>query len=90
MRVVWLAGAQANVHDIFSYIAIDKPGAAAKVVARLTDAGDRLSDMPLRGRPGKTARTRELVVAGLPYILIYEVDDEAVLIHRVVHGARDR
>ncbi|MCE9523208.1 MAG: type II toxin-antitoxin system RelE/ParE family toxin [Alphaproteobacteria bacterium] len=90
MRVVWSARAQADVHDLFAYIALDKPGAAEKVVRRLTNAGERLRDMPLRGRIGQAPKTRELVVTGLPYILVYEVAEDAVHIHRVVHGARER
>ena len=90
MSVVWSVRAQADVHDIFAYIALDKPDAAARVVARLTDAGNRLAEMPSRGRPGKTPKTRELVVSGLPYILIYDVTEGMVNIHRVVHGAWER
>lgn len=90
MKVVWGPRAQADVHEAFEYIALDKPGAAERVVERLTEAGNRLAQMPFRGRIGKETGTRELVVRGLPYILIYEVSDELVRIHRVMHGARNR
>jgi hypothetical protein len=34
--------------------------------------------MPNRGRRGAEPGTRELVVAGLPYIVVYRVKDDAV------------
>ena len=89
MKVVWAPRAQADIHEAFEYTALDRPGAAERVVARLTDAGNRLARMPRRGRIGKVG-TRELVVPGLPYILIYEVSEEVVRIHRVMHEARSR
>jgi plasmid stabilization system protein ParE len=33
--------------------------------------------------------TRELVIPGLPYIIVYEVMDTAVQLHRIYHGARN-
>lgn len=90
MTVVWTLKSQGDVHEIFAYIMQDKPAAAANVVARLMLAGNRLTEMPLRGRPGKSPGTRELVVTGLPYVLIYEVSGGSVFILRVMHGARLR
>jgi toxin ParE1/3/4 len=44
--------------------------------------------MPYRGRPGRIDDTRELVIHALPYIVVYQVFDERLLILNVVHGAR--
>lgn len=90
MKVVWGQRAQADVHEAFEYVALDKRGAAERVVARLTEAGNGLAQMPRRGRVGKKPGTREFVVPGLPYVLIYEISGEVVRIHRVMHGARNR
>ena len=52
----------------------------------------RLVDQPEMGRPGERRGTREWVVRGLPYIIVYRVDwnqDEIVLLN-VFHGAQDR
>ena len=45
--------------------------------------------MPNRGRMGRIPGTRELMVTGLPYIIVYEAGKEAVHILHIVHGARD-
>jgi len=45
---------------------------------------------PNRGRQGRVEGTRELVLAPLPFIVVYRVKTDAVEIVRVYHGAQDR
>jgi toxin ParE1/3/4 len=40
------------------------------------------------GRPGRVARTRELVVTGTPYILPYRVTAGVLEVLRVLHASR--
>ena len=44
------------------------------------------------GHPGRAAGTYEWVVVGLPYVIVYELNDEAaeVAIIAVFHGSQDR
>jgi toxin ParE1/3/4 len=51
-------------------------------------AVSRLADHPAMGRPGRVARTRELVVLGTPYIVVYRTEAPAVVVLRVLHGAQ--
>jgi len=46
--------------------------------------------MPRMGRIGRIAGTRELVLSGTPYVVIYDLRnmDEQIYILRVLHGAR--
>ena len=48
---------------------------------------ERLRDFPRSGRIGRMPETRELVVSGTPYIVVYLVSDDVELI-RVLHGAQ--
>jgi plasmid stabilization system protein ParE len=48
-----------------------------------------LQDFPLSGRAGHVPGTRELVVPGLPYIIIYRTTKTAVEILRVFHTSQD-
>ncbi len=48
----------------------------------------RLADHPEGARPGRVRGTRELVVTGTPYVVVYRVEPSAVLILRMVHGAQ--
>jgi toxin ParE1/3/4 len=46
--------------------------------------------MPQRGRAGRKTGTRELVLAPLPYIIVYEVEPDMAHIFRILHVAMDR
>ena len=41
-------------------------------------------------RVGRVAGTRELVVTGLPYIAVYQLGPNGVLVLRIIHGAVHR
>ena len=94
MRVRWTDPAQTDLLEILGYIAHDNPAAARRVGQRLLSAVRALAEQPRRGRPGRVAGTRELVIPGLPYIAIYRVHEPSrsltgeVEVLRVVHGAR--
>ena len=88
MRVRWLRRALASLDAEAEYIAVDDPAAAGRVVPRVLRSVDLLRRNPALGRAGRVAGTRELVVAGTPYIVPYRVRGEAVEILRVFHAAR--
>jgi plasmid stabilization system protein ParE len=54
---------------------------------RLVAAVEKLAYYPYLGRPGRRA-SRELPVAGAPFIVVYRVLDEEVRIVGVLHGAQ--
>jgi toxin ParE1/3/4 len=88
VRVRWLKVALANLDAEAEYIAEDNPAAARRVVQRIFRAVDLLKKNPARGRAGRVAGTRELVVAETPYVVPYRVRGNAVEILRVFHAAR--
>ncbi len=59
-------------------------------VRRLRERLQILVAHPLAGRAGRVNGTRELPLAGLPYIAVYLVSAEAGLIDvvRILHGAQ--
>jgi toxin ParE1/3/4 len=70
------------------YIGQDSWTAADKVERSIYAGVGLLRDFPRMGRPGRAPNTRELVLAPLPYIVVYRVDEKAVQILRVLHGAQ--
>ncbi len=88
MKVRWLKVAALNLEQVGSYIAMYNPEAAKRAVQKITQSSERLALFPESGRPGRVAGTRELVVTGLPYILVYRVKPTRVDIHRVFHDAQ--
>ena len=88
MTVRWSRPALINLRNIREYIAQDSPARASAMVSRLRAAALGLEQFPRSGRPGRSAETRELVVARTPYVLVYQIEDDEVVILRVRHGAQ--
>ena len=89
MRLVFAEPAARDLEDIIDYIALDSPAAAETVYRAIVAATERLCEFPEAGRPGRLPRTREWTVVSLPYIIVYQVRDDAVTVLAVFHGARD-
>jgi len=88
VRLDWSAHAIADRNRIFDYIEQDRPRAAISVDDRIREETTSLVSFPERGRLGRVDGTRELVISGTPYIVVYCVLRENVLILRVLHGAQ--
>ncbi len=88
MDVVWLEDAVNDLKSVGAYIAEDDPEAAYRVLTQIQAAADSLSRHPEVGRPGRVEKTRELVIAGLPYILPYYIKKKQVRILAVLHTSR--
>lgn len=87
MRVRWLRTALRNLDDHAAYIAKDDPRAAQNAVERVRAAVDHLADHPEMGRSGRVPPTRELIVGGTPWVVVYRVRS-TVEILRVLHAAQ--
>jgi addiction module RelE/StbE family toxin len=89
MRVEWSPHAVGDLKAISEYIEQDRDLDTANRVARsLYDAVQSLRRMPRRGRIGKLEGTRELILARLPYIVVYQIFREHVLVLNIVHAAQ--
>ena len=88
MKVRWLDQAVEDLKAMRAYIARHNPSAAGDVAQRIRDAVRILGNYPAVGRAGRAPNTRELVIAGTPYILPYRVRAGSVEILRVLHGAQ--
>jgi plasmid stabilization system protein ParE len=72
------------------YIAADDPAAAATVAWRIRGVVENLIAMPQMGRRGRVKGTRELVIAGTPFIVAYTVlRGQVVEILAIIHGAQE-
>ena len=88
MQIKWHRKARQDLRNPRAYIAEDNPQAAASVARSILQAVERLPENPAIGRPGRVMGTRELVVAGTPYLVPYRVMGDVIVILRVLHGAR--
>ena len=86
--IKWLRVARQNLDDEATSIAQDDAAAANRVVARVLEAVAQLAHQPGLGRPGRVPSTRELIVLRTPYLVLYIVDGDQVIILRVCHTSR--
>jgi addiction module RelE/StbE family toxin len=86
MKIRWLNSATRSMRAAHQYIAAFDPTAARRTVNRIESLVGRLAEFPQSGRLGTVAGTRELVIAGLPYIVVYMIADSEVVILRVFHA----
>ena len=71
------------------YIWADNPRAAASVCCRIVENIEMLATQPNLGWPGRVPGTRELVIAGTPFIAPYwQPGPNQIEILVVIHGAR--
>lgn len=84
--------ADADLDKLEAYIAKENsPGVAIDVVIKIVDAAHLiLPEPPGAGRPGRLKGSRELVIDGLPFIVIYRQDyaPDQLQILRMLHGAQ--
>lgn len=88
MQVKWLRRALENLNTEAGYIARDSPESASRIVTAIISDVEHLAEYPAMGRAGRVPGTRELIVAGMPYIIPDRVRDKAVEILRVFHASR--
>jgi toxin ParE1/3/4 len=88
LPIVWTAPAGAQLAEAYSYIAESSPGAAVNQVELIVSATRNLADFPEMGRLGRRRGTRELVISGTPYIVVYRIRLSSVRVLAVMHGAQ--
>jgi toxin ParE1/3/4 len=88
MRVRWTFDAAQDLERISDYIAGDRPNAARNIALEILRAVSSLDTFPNRRRHGRVEGTRELVLAPLPFVAVYEVFESEVQVLRILHGAQ--
>ena len=90
--VRWLRRALRDLDDAYSYVASDSTKAAGRLIEQIRTGTELLSTSPELGRIGRVSGTRELAIAGTPFIVVYRtlVSKRApqAIILAVMHGAR--
>jgi len=87
MRVRWTVEAADDLDRICDYVASTNPDAARRAAKTIVDGVAALRSLPNRGRIGRVSGTRELVFAPLPFVAVYQVDED-VQVLRILHGAQ--
>ena len=91
MKVRYNRRALVQIEEIHVYIAERNPRAAARVIARIEELCEKLSEFPGMGHQSDHSDIRVLPVVRYPYLIFYTVvgADDEVRILRVRHGRRE-
>jgi toxin ParE1/3/4 len=87
-----LKAAEEDFKEIITYIALDNYSAAEIVAENIEKSLSNLSAHPFMGKIPKEIELasmgyRFLVVQN--YLIFYTAEEQTVLVHRIIHGARD-
>jgi toxin ParE1/3/4 len=89
-RLTITAHARADLQEIHSHIAKDKPEAARRFVERLRAKARQLAETPGMGRSrGEDLRPNLFSFPVGQYILFYREQPGGIVLVRVIHGSRD-
>jgi toxin ParE1/3/4 len=88
MKLVWTERFRNALHCEYDFIRQRNPHAAEQVPDRIIGACRRLSEFPQSGRSWRLPGTLELVIPGLPYIVVYSIKRDEVLILNLFHTSR--
>jgi plasmid stabilization system protein ParE len=86
VEIVWSALARTRLREIRAYVARDKPEAAERLAIRIVAMVEALRSHPHLGRVGAEIGIRELVIGNTPYIVLYRVQGQRVVISTIWHG----
>jgi len=88
--VRWAGPALRDYRNVISWIRAVNPYAAGRLREVVKHRVALLATMPRMGRLGRVPRTRELVMSGTSYLLIYDYSeaDDHIDILRMLHGAQ--
>ena len=86
--VLWSSRALRDLKDQVEFIAYDNIDASGRVAQVIRKSGNDLGRFAT-GRPGRISGLFEKSVPRLPYIIVYRIREESIVILRVIHTARD-
>ena len=88
MNVYFTPTAKTDLTQLKEYLEPRNAVAAQKQLSAIATSARMLETFPLIGKAGRVDETRELVVPGTNYILVYAIlSPESLYILRVLHGA---
>lgn len=88
MKIRWTAIAARDLESTHEYVSEDSPTRADALVDRILSGIEVFERYPQFGRKGRVEGTRELVIAGTPFVVVYRVRQEQIEILSILHAAR--
>ncbi len=86
--VRWMPIAKEHLAAAHQFLSEQSPQAADEIIDLILSTVEALSRHPRLGRQRRVEGTRELVVAGTPFIVAYRIRRDQVHVLAVLHGAQ--
>jgi toxin ParE1/3/4 len=91
VKLRYTSRAARHLVNIASHIAAQSPAGAAHIGGRIREVAELLARFPDLGHEGTLAGTREIVVPGLPYVIVHRIESvDTLTVLGVYHGAQLR
>jgi toxin ParE1/3/4 len=92
MKLRFTFEALSHIDAIHFYIEPKSRPAAAHILNRIFADCDRLAEFPQLGHTGVVPGTHEWTVSALPYIVVYEINENTLelIVLGIFHGAQAR
>ena len=90
VRVRWSPQSREHLLSIRAYIQQHNGDAAERVRWRIIEVVKLLRMLPRLGHAGRRRGTRQFVIPHLPYIVVYRIAGDELVILGVFHGAQER
>ncbi len=89
MKLIWSEQARQEWTEHYRFYFARNPDAARRMRQLVMEGARRLRDYPKIGRPGRVQGSRELVIGGTPFLLVYDENPARVEIVHVYHGRQN-
>jgi addiction module RelE/StbE family toxin len=87
--IEWTEQAARQLDQVRDYIALaNSEEVAARIARRIVAGVQQLDSFPMSGRAGRVRGTRELVMAGTPFIAAYTIARNRIVILALYHGTQ--
>ena len=82
--------ADTDINSIWNYVAQDNPAAADRVEQEIQEAIEKLAKNPNFGHFRDDIAPRQYrFYRVFSYLIIYRIEEDTLIVVRVIHGARD-
>ncbi len=87
--IEWTEQSVRQLDQAYDYLALsNSEEIATGVASHIVTSVQQLAAFPMSGRPGRVRGTRELVIANIPFIVAYTIEEARIVILAIYRGAQ--
>lgn len=90
MKIIWRKRAERAYLEQIAYVRERHRKAAERLQAAVDHRLALLGRHPEMGRPSRRQGVRELVISDTPYVAVYQIADDAIIVLQFFHTRQNR